>query len=219
MKHCDFCRIDVEGTLDRCPLCGTPLEGTPTSDPFPNVAPVRQAFRAEGLLGTITLLLCLLVVPPLAAGLVGPLGALAIVGTLLANYLFLRNILAHASDVLRMVERYYFVLLAMALLAYMATQAPMVSCLVVPLLCIVALLVNGVLLLVFRGSFVEGYAKYLIMDIVLGGVPLLMVALGFAPWPWLAYVSAALALLLLVALLTGTRGRFAAESRKLFDRG
>lgn len=219
MKHCDFCRIDVEGTLDRCPLCGTPLEGAPTSDPFPNVAPVRQAFRAEGLLGTITLLLCLLVVPPLAAGLVGPLGALAIVGTLLANYLFLRNILAHASDVLRMVERYYFVLLAMALLAYMATQAPMVSCLVVPLLCIVALLVNGVLLLVFRGSFVEDYAKYLIMDIVLGGVPLLMVALGFVPWPWLAYVSAALALLLLVVLLTGTSGRFAAESRKLFDRG
>ena len=57
------------------------------------------------------------------------------------------------------------------------------------------------------------------MDIVLGGVPLLMVALGFASWPWLAYVSAALALLLLVALLAGTRGRFAAESRKLFDRG
>ena len=219
MKRCDFCRIDVEGTLDRCPLCGTPLEGAPTPVPFPNVAPVRQAFHAEGLLGTITLLLCLLVVPPLAAGLVGPLGALAIAGTLLANYLFLRNILAHASDVLRMVERYYFVLLAMALLTYMATQASVVSCLVVPLLCIVALLVNGVLLLVFRGSFVEDYAKYLIMDIVLGGVPLLMVALGFAPWPWLAYVSAALALLLLVALLTGTRGRFAAESRKLFDRG
>ncbi|MCI8367854.1 MAG: reverse gyrase [Eggerthellaceae bacterium] len=219
MRRCDFCRIDVEGSLDRCPLCGSELTGTPTPDPFPNVAQVRQNFRIEGLLGTVTLVLCLLVVPLLIAGLVTWLEAVAIVGVLLVNYLFLRNILTHATNTLRMAERYFFVLLAMALLAYLATQLPVISSFIVPLLCIVALVANGVLLIVYGGAFVEGYAKYLIMDMILGAVPLLLVVVGQSPWPWLAWISAALALLLLLALLLGTRRQFTSESRKFFDRG
>lgn len=219
MLRCDSCHIDVEGQLRRCPLCGSSLSGTPSPDPFPDVPPVRQAFRVGGLVGTITAVLCLVALLLLAVGLVTIPEAVAIVGVLLVNYLFLRNILAHATSGLRMVERYFFVLLAMALLVYFATRAPVVSTFIVPLLCIVALLANGVLLAIFRSRFIEGYAKYLIMDIVLGGVPLLLVAFGQAAWPWPAVVSAVLALLLLAVLLVGTRGQFARESRKLFDRG
>lgn len=219
MRHCDLCRLDVEGQLDRCPLCGAPLRGEPTPNPFPDVPPVRQVFHAESLLGTVTVVLCLVVIPLLAAGMISVLEAVAIVGVLLANYLFLHSILAHATNGLRMMERYFFVLLATALFAYLATRAPVIPTFIVPLLCIVALVANGVLLAVLRGAFVEGYAKYLIMDIALGGVPMLLAALGQVTWPWLAVVSAVLAVLLLLVLLVGTRGRFANESRKLFDRG
>lgn len=35
MRYCPSCRIDFTGVLDRCPLCGSKLEGTPEGMIFP----------------------------------------------------------------------------------------------------------------------------------------------------------------------------------------
>ena len=35
MRYCPSCHIDFTGVLDRCPLCGSKLEGTPEGMIFP----------------------------------------------------------------------------------------------------------------------------------------------------------------------------------------
>lgn len=93
----------------------------------------------------------------------------------------------------------------------------MVTTFVIPGICLVALVFDAVLVAVFRGTFVSGYAKYLLFDVVLGLIPLALVALGLATWDVPANVSALTASVLLLALLVFTRKQLVAEVRKLFS--
>ena len=116
-----------------------------------------------------------------------------------------------------MVVRYFLILLAIAALWYLITRNPVVTTFVIPGICLVALVFDAVLVAVFRGTFVSGYAKYLLFDVVLGLIPLALVALGLATWDVPANVSALTASVLLLALLVFTRKQLVAEVRKLFS--
>ncbi|MFR7403562.1 MAG: hypothetical protein ACLUW6_02655 [Coriobacteriaceae bacterium] len=70
------------------------------------------------------------------------------------NWLFVRNMIVHAPDFIRVVERYFLVLLAVAGLWFASTGNLIVTTYVVPGLCMLALAFNAVLLIAFRGSFV-----------------------------------------------------------------
>ena len=63
----------------------------------------------------------------------------------------------------------------------------------------------------------SGYAKYLLFDVVLGLIPLALVALGLTTWDVLANVSALVASVFLLALVVFTRKQLADEVRKLFS--
>ena len=85
-----------------------------------------------------------------------------------------------------------------------------------PLVSFIALATNGVLVILFRNTFVQGYAKYLIYEFVLGIVPLVLMAFGFVTWPVPAIATALAAALLLALTLALTRKQLASELRKLF---
>ena len=65
MRYCDRCHLDYKGDLDRCPLCGTELEGEAVPSDFPVAVwqrfqrTVHRALIALGavLLGIVLLLL------------------------------------------------------------------------------------------------------------------------------------------------------------------
>ena len=76
---------------------------------------------------------------------------------------------------------------------------------------------DGVLLAVFRGTFVSGYAKYLLFDVALGLIPLALSALGLTTWDVLANVSALVASVFLLGLVVFTRKQLVAEERTLFS--
>lgn len=217
MKRCDACHLDYTGNLDRCPLCGTALTGPETPSPFP-----ANTFVRTGTLARRVLLIASLVI---AAGTVAlgialgsaPLSVAAAVIALALNYLFVRNMIVHAPDFLRLIERYFLVLLAVAALWFIATGNLVVTTFVIPGISLLAILFDTVLVVVFRGTFVTDYAKYLIYDVVLGAVPALSLALGQVTWPYLAWASVAAAVLFLAGLLLFTKGRFGREARKLFS--
>lgn len=217
MRRCRECDVSFSGALDRCPLCGSPLEGTPAPAAFPVTtahAPAKAARRALGCLMLLTLAGLLL-----AAWLV-PLRpwpvALMAVGLLL-SYLFLRNVIAHSPDFVRIAERYFLVLLAIAVLWWLSAGDPLVASLVIPGICLAGLLVNTTLVVAFSEAFVHDYAKYLIYSLFLGLAPLGLLLLHAAPWPWLIYASAAATGLLAITLLLLARSQIIAEARKLFS--
>ncbi len=217
MKRCEKCGVSFTGDLDKCPLCQAGLEGTAQPSAFPvnevrksgTVALTVLAFATGASLLTMLFLGRTFALP-------GDIVFTACVA-LAANYLFVRNIITHSPDFLRVVVRYFLVLLGIAAAWYLVSRNPLVTTYVIPAICLVALVFDAVLVAVFRGTFVAGYAKYLLFDVVLGLIPLALTALGLTTWDLPANVSALTASVLLLVLATFGRKRLAAEMRKLFS--
>lgn len=216
MRHCDKCGVDVAGDLELCPLCQARLRGEAAPSLFPRNQIRRSGVTALRVLAFVTGV-CVLAM--LSIGLLFHLGG-GVVTTacvaLLVNYAFVRHMIAHAPDFLRLVARYFLILLALALLWFVLTGNLVVTTFVIPGICLLALVFDAALVCVFRSTFVSGYAKYLVFDVALGIAPPALVALGLTTWPILAYVSALVACVLLLALVVFTRERLTAELRKLF---
>ena len=136
----------------------------------------------------------------------------------IVNYIFIRNVVVHSPSFLRIIERYFLVVMALALLLLLATGDSRLATYVVPALTLVALFFNGVLVAVFRNGFVQGYAKYLLFNFVLGMVPLVLLATGLVSQPALSIASGVVSGLLLVLLLVLTRKQLFSEMQKLFHR-
>lgn len=200
-----------------------PLADARARAPEPSVFPPntfeRKSTRVRGVLAALTLI-CIAVI----ALMVGASGGSAVAAgapcaAVALNWLFVRNMIVHEPDFIRVVERYFLVLLAVAGLWFFSTGNLVVTTYVVPGLCFIALAFNAVLLIAFRGPFVTDYAKYLIYEVILGLVPLALVAAGLVTWPVLAVAAGIAAAALLAILLLVGRTQLAAESRKLFSLG
>lgn len=217
MRRCGKCRVNFSGDLDRCPLCQAELNGEATPSVFP-----RNEVRKSGTVALAVLAFatgaCLLVM--LFLGYLIPLPGDIVLSVCLAlavNYLFVRNILTHTPDFLRVIVRYFLLLLAIAAVWFLVTHNLAVTTFVIPGICLVALVFDAVLVAVFRGTFVSGYAKYLLFDVALGLTPLALVALGLTTWDVLALTSALMSSIFLLALVVFTRKQLIAEVRKLFS--
>lgn len=200
-----------------------PLQAVRDGAPVPSVFPPntfeRKGTRARTVLAVLTLICIALIVLVGASSGGSALAVGAPCAAVALNWLFVRNMIVHAPDFIRVVERYFLVLLAVAGLWFLSTGNLVVTTYVVPSLCMLALAFNAVLLIAFRGPFVTGYAKYLIYEVLLGLVPLALLAAGLITWPPLALAAGAAAAALLAILLLVGRKQLAAESRKLFSLG
>lgn len=216
MKCCDRCGVSFTGELDRCPLCQAELAGDAEPSAFPRNEVKRSETTALRVLAfaTGTGILAMLFV-----GHIFSLYSEIVFGAclaLLTNYLFVRHILSHAPDFLRLVVRYFLVLLGVAALWFALTGNPIVTTWVIPCICLAALITDAVLLCVFRSTFFVRYAKYLLFNVVFGLVPLALVALGLTTWDLPSFLSAFVACVLLLGIVVFMRERLVQEVRKLF---
>lgn len=217
MKHCDACKVDVSGDLDRCPLCQAKLTGVAEPAVFPDNVVRKSGVLALSILAFATGVALLAMV---FAGYLHSLPtrtvAIACIA-LVMNYLFVRNILVHNPDFLRIVMRYFLVILAMAFVWFLVADDLVVTTYVIPCICLLAIVFDAVLVIIFRGWFVSDFAKYLLFDMVLGIAPLALIALGLTTWNIPALGSAFAAIVFLLALLAFGRRRLVDETRKLFN--
>lgn len=217
MKHCDACKVDVSGDLDRCPLCQAKLTGVAEPAVFPDNVVRKSGVLALSILAFATGVALLAMV---FAGYLHSLPtrtvAIACIA-LVMNYLFVRNILVHNPDFLRIVMRYFLVILAMAFVWFLVADDLVVTTYVIPCICLLAIVFDAVLVIIFRGWFVSDFAKYLLFDMVLGIAPLALIALGLTTWNIPALGSAFAAIVFLLALLAFGRRRLVEETRKLFN--
>lgn len=217
MKHCGKCDIEFNGELERCPLCQAELTGEAEPSVFPYNEVKKSGVLALKVLAFATGT-CLLLVLFLwyLLSLPGNI-VLTVCVALVMNYLFVRNILMHNPDFLRVIVRYFLILLAMAAVWFLVTQNLVITTFVIPGICLVALVFDAALVVVFKDTFVLGYAKYLLFDVVFGLTPLALVALGLTTWNLIAYVSALTASILLLGLLVFMRKQLLTEIHKLFS--
>ena len=206
-------------SLKKSALCQEALQAAPQPSVFPPNTFVRKSTWARTALFMVTLL-CIAATLGLGGMLGAPAPTMAAASAALGlNYVFVRNMIVHAPDFLRLIERYFLVLMAVAGLWFVTSGNLIATTFVIPGLCLLGLAFNTVLVIAYRGSFVTGYAKYLIYEVLLGAVPPLLAAAGLVTWPYLAWASTAAALGLLGLLLVLTRSQLVAELRKLFSLG
>lgn len=217
MRRCNKCGIGLTGDLDKCPLCQSDLVGDAAPAVFPRNETKKSGSMALKVLAFATgVCLLLMVLLWQLLSLPGTI-VLTVCLALVMNYLFVRNILTHSPDFLRVVARYFLILLAMAGVWFLLTQNFAITTFVIPGICLVALVFDTVLVSVFRGTFVTSYAKYLLFDVLLGLTPLALVALGLTTWSILAYASAFAASVFFLGLVVFMRKQLVAEVRKLFS--
>lgn len=216
MRRCDACGVEFSGDLELCPLCQAQLAG----EPGPAVFPRNEVKRTRDL--ALRILAFATGVAVLVMLFVGYLVRLPgnvtfiVCLSLLVSYAFVRHILSNVPDFMRIAVRCYLGLLVVAAGVYLAVGSPVVPTFVVPGLCLLALAFDAVVMLVYREKLAGGYIKYLLLSVVLGLVPLLLVAAGLTTWSVPAYATALAAGILLLALLTFWREALVAELRKLF---
>ena len=125
--------------------------------------------------------------------------------------LFINSAILHVPRPLRLMFRYFYIMLAIALVWFVATMNHVVTMFVIPITCLVSLVFDVVLLIVLRAKAIDEYAKYLAFDIVAGLMPLTFIPLGWAPWDVLV------SLLVLLGLLVFARRQLFSEFGKQFS--
>lgn len=218
MKHCDACTVDFTGDMARCPLCQNELHGEASPATFPTqqiyLRPRRLAVKIITFVTGAILLLhgffsYLFSWPiPIAS---------ASAAALIISVLFINSAILHVPRPLRIMFRYFYIMLAIALIWFAATGSHIVTMFVIPIMCLVSLVSDVVLLIVLRAKAIDQYAKYLAFDIVAGLLPLTFIPLGWAPWDVLVMVSGLVSLLVLLGLLVFARRQLFSEFGKQFS--
>lgn len=217
MKSCNRCGIEFTGDLEKCPLCLSEMTGQAEPSVFPQNKVRRSGVMALEVLAFVTgmALLAMLFIGYLISLSPGFVGTVCL--ALAMNYLFVRNIIIRNPDFLRVVIRYFLVLLAVSLLWFLLTGNLLVTTFVIPGICLVALVFDTILIVIFRGTFVSGYAKYLLFDVMLGLAPMILIVLDLTTWEMLAYISALVSSVFLLWILVFMRQQLVAEVRKLLS--
>ena len=134
--------------------------------------------------------------------------ASASAAALIISVLFINSAILHVPRPLRLMFRYFYIMLAIALVCLWRR---------IPITCLVSLVFDVVLLIVLRAKAIDEYAKYLAFDIVAGLMPLTFIPLGWAPWDVLVMVSGLVSLLVLLGLLVFARRQLFSEFGKQFS--
>ena len=216
MMRCSKCGVTFTGELDQCPLCNGALTGEPTPAIFPsNEVQKSGAFALKVMAFVTGVALLVMLFFWLLIDVPGDV-VFTICLALVLNYLFVRNVLMHNPDFLRIIARYFFLLLAVAAIWFLFTRYLWITTFIIPGICLLALAFSAVLVSVFQHTFVTGYAKYLLFNVVMGFIPMALLAFGLITWKPLAYISALVASTLALALFIFMRKEILAEIRKLF---
>lgn len=98
MRYCPSCHIDFTGVLDRCPLCGSKLEGTPEGMIFPENEFARTKKLAKRSMIALTFaalaFVAFLCVRTHASAVTG----IASFAAVIVNYIFIRNVVVHSPQ-------------------------------------------------------------------------------------------------------------------------
>ena len=206
MKHCDACTVDFTGDMARCPLCQNELRGEASPAAFPAQQIYLRPRRLAVLHGFFSYLFSWPI--PIAS---------ASAAALIISVLFINSAILHVPRPLRLMFRYFYIMLAIALVWFVATMNHVVTMFVIPITCLVSLVFDVVLLIVLRAKAIDEYAKYLAFDIVAGLMPLTFIPPGWAPWDVLVMVSGLVSLLVLLGLLVFARRQLFSEFGKQFS--
>lgn len=217
MKKCNKCNIHFSGNIKYCPLCQNKL----TDDSSPSVFPknikrekdtilFKILFFISIVISIISLFLEFIITRKLHYSFFTILG-------LITNLILLIFILKNNQNVLKMMAKYFYVILALLFVWYFVTKSLIITTYIIPSLCIVIYIFNSITMIVLKNYYFTKYTGIILVDAIIGLIPMLLVFLNLTTINILAYICLLLDIFIFLAILIFCKEIIIDEVKKLFS--
>lgn len=216
MKKCSKCMIEFNGNLKICPLCQSELYGNNTNSVFP-----KLNYKKNKLLYKILLFVSFCIGILFAFIEYNMHSSLYItkyvIFGLITNYVLIKFIHNNYKNVLKMMNGYFFVLIILFLLWFWITKSLIITTYLVPVLCIIIFIFNSITLLVLKDSYLIKFVKTILLDCLVGLIPLLLIYLKLTTFDLLSYICVLLDIIVFIGLLIFCKDNVIEEIKKIFN--
>ena len=216
MKKCKSCLINYNGNLKRCPLCQGELYGKPSKNVFPKIDNKEKGiiFKILIFISLTIGIICGFIEYMLSGNF--KITSYILVG-LLSNYIIIKFYILNYRKVLKMINIYFFVIFVLLALWYLVIPSLIITSYIIPILCITIIIFNSVIMLVLRKSYILKYVNTILLDCIIGLVPLILVYFNLSTLPILSYICALLSAIVFMALLIFCYDNVIDEIKKIFN--
>ena len=216
MKKCKKCNIEYNGNLELCPLCQTELIGKKCESVFPRLKNTKETLLYKILLFVSFSIAILFAFTEYMISKELTISKFIVLG-LLTNYVLVKFILKNYKDVLKMMNKYFWIILILFFAWYFVTKSLIITTYLIPILCLVIFAFNSITMLVLKDNYIIKFAKTILLDCVIGLIPLLLVYLKLSTFPVLSYICAILDLLVFTGLIIFCKDNIINELKKIFN--
>ncbi|MCR5092487.1 MAG: hypothetical protein K6B72_00730 [Lachnospiraceae bacterium] len=200
MLFCNKCNVNIRGSKAECPLCGSPLIGTPEDPAFPVLPPHKHTLRSVFKVIVFAFLVLMIVMGTLRY-MIGPSAGWA-TAVMLWSPLGLAGVfitMTYRNNILKLISAEFYSVMVLDLLIDLATGWYGWSVAFVIPSCFVALVI--VSFFVGRAVFGShgGYLMYLITAEILSFFQIFFILADRNPFTYIAVAVMALMLILFLA--------------------
>lgn len=216
MSKCKKCNIEYNGNLDLCPLCQTELVGEKSESVFPKLKNTKETILYKILLFVSFSIGVLFAFTEYMISKELTISKFIVLG-LLTNYVLVKFILKNYKDVLKMMNKYFWIILILFFAWYFVTKSLIITTYLIPILCLVIFAFNSITMLVLKDDYIMKFSKTILLDCVIGLIPLLLVFLKLSTFPLLSYICGVLDLLIFTGLIIFCKDNIINELKKIFN--
>ena len=216
MSKCKKCNIEYNGNLELCPLCQTELIGKKTESVFPRLKNTKETILYRILLFVSFSIGVLFAFTEYTIFKNLTITKFIVLG-LLTNFILVKFIFKNYKNVLKMMNKYFWIILILFFAWYFVTKSLIITTYLIPILCLVIFAFNSITMLVLKDNYIIKFAKTILLNCVIGLIPLLLVYLKLSTFPVLSYICAILDLLVFTGLIIFCKDNIINELKKIFN--
>lgn len=116
-----------------------------------------------------------------------------------------------------MMNKYFWIILILFFIWFLTTKSLIITTYLIPILCIIIFVFNSITMLVLKKSYIIKFAKTILLDCLIGLIPLILVVFKLTTFEMLSYICAILGLLVFVGLLIFCKEDIIEEFKKVFN--
>ena len=217
MKKCNSCNINFRTNEKYCPLCQNILVGEENDSLFArNIRYKTNSIILRVLLFSSIVILLLSGFIELVFFTKLKITFYIILG-LITNYIVFYSILKSYQNIYRMFGRYGLIIILLLLMWYIFIPNHIITDFIIPTVCILELLFNGIIGIILRKNYFLKYSSQLLVNLILLMLPMILVLFKLTSNNILSYVCCLLCLISISGLLIFWFDEIKEELSKIFN--
>lgn len=200
MRKCNKCKISYTGNINRCPLCQGKLVGNITPSFFPKIKRAKEKMLYKILLFT-----------SIAIGIIFAFIEYLIHKQLIITkyaclslftfYILVITLIAKYKNILKRMNKYFLIILFIIFMWFIMTKSLIITTYIIPILCIIILAFNSITMLVLKNSYINKFLGVILLDCLIGVIPIILTALDLTTNNILAYICLLIDILVFIGLV------------------